>query len=329
MKFDLSKFGALVAALLLLTSAVGGAAAIAWDTETTNTTTTSDVDGSTTSLDVYHGDSTNATYFEVSGASTENLTLEITPAEDGVDYVAYANSSAATEDATNGHYSWNVSHDELEDLPRDVDGETYDVVIRNSSNDNEVLNATSITVNNGNQDPKAVMVLTNDTTESAAAKTPLVADRLEISSESPGLLSLSTVDPFSNESETTIASWDGYTTVNGSNTTVEVHMDNSSSADAYSSAAEEYQDGEWVQESTVWINGIPHKVYLNQVPDDVSDDETTVVYDSSADELVIDMDGEEYQDVQTVQMRGGAGEAYAFGELWSNFGATEAVTSLV
>lgn len=312
---------AVFAALILLTSAVGGAAAIAWDTETTNTTTTSDVDGTTTSLDVYHGNSTKTTHFEVSGASTSNLTLRMSPAADGVDYVAYSNSSADELDATNGHYGWDVSHDELADLPRSVSGGEYDVEIINEDNGNEVLNATTITFNQANSDKKAIMVLTQDTTDNGAAMTHLVADRLEHSEESAGFLA-----SLSGANDTTTATWSGYTTVDGDNTTVDVRMENSTTADAYSSAASDYDDGDWIRESTIFLNGIPHKVYKNEAPSDAEG--TTVVYKSSSDKLVVSPSGEHYQDVRTLQMRGAAGQSYGFGELWSNFGYMDALASL-
>ena len=330
MNATLHKLTAMLAVFALLTGAIGAAAAVpAWDTETTNTATTSDVDGTTTSIDVYYGDSGNYTFFEISGADTStNYTLEITPAQDGVDYVVYQNTSMATTDGTNGHYGFNVSHDELADAPRDVDGASYDVSIINQSSGKEELNATGVTFANAGKNPKAVMVLTNETTNAGAAMSPLVADRLEISTESAGFFSLSTFNVFGNDSddETTIATWSGYTTVDGTNTTVDVQLDNSSAADAYAAAAEDREDGDWITTATLFVNGIPQQVYLNEAPEDA--DGTTVVYDDSAEKLVIDTEGDDYKDVRTLQLRGAAGQNYGFGELWSNFGALSALESL-
>lgn len=326
MKTKLRKIGTLLLVLAVLASSVGvGAAAIAWDTETTTTSTTSDVDGSTTSIDVYYGDSGNSTYFEVDGATTSNLTLEITPSQDGVDYVAYENTTADTVYSTNGHYAFNVSHDELASAPRDVDGASYDVRIINQSSGDEVLNSTGVTFSQAGSSPKAVMVLTNDTTDSGAAMTPLVADRLSISKESASWGAK--LNPLSDENETVVSTWSGYTTVDGTNTTVEVLLDNSSSATAYSDAAADYEDGDWIKGATLFANGVPHKVYKNEAPEDA--DGSTVVYLESSDKLVINTEGEDYQDVRTLQLRGGAGNGYAFGELWSNFGVQAALSSLI
>lgn len=310
-------------ALTVLTTAVGGVmAAATWDSETTTTSTQSDVTGSTTSIDVYYGDSSNATYFEVDGASTSNLTLEITPAENGVDYLVYQNKTPDTVNSANGHYAWNVSHDELADAPRDVDGASYDVRVINQSSGNEVLNSTGVTFNQANSDAKAVMVVTNATTDDAAAMTNLVADRLTISEKDGGLFGVkaSDLNPFSSEENASdsVATWSGYTTVDGTNTTVEVVMDNSSAADAYDAAAEDTESGEWMTGATLFVNGIPHKVYDSSAPDDA--DGTTVVYDPDSDTLSVDTEGEDYQDVRTLSLRGTGNEGYKFGELVSNFG---------
>lgn len=313
---SIRKILAAVVSLAVLTMAVGaGAAAIAWDTETTSTATTSDVDGTTTSIDVYYGDSGNSTYFEVDGATTSNLTLRITPSQDGVDYLVYENTTADTVNASAGHYAFNVSHNELADAPRDVDGASYDVQIINQSSGSEVLNATGVTFNQTQADKKAVMVVTNDTTDNGAAMTPLVADRLTIEEKDGGITS--TLAFWSDENATNKATWSGYTTIDGDNTTVDVRMDNSSAADAYDAAAEDTESGEWITDSTIWVNGVPHKVFDSEAPDNAEG--TTVVYDADTDTLAV-TPGEELQDTRTVNIRGTGNSGYALGELVSNFG---------
>ncbi|WP_255149778.1 hypothetical protein [Halorarius halobius] len=324
---------AALAVAMLLTSAVGaGAAAIAWDTSGTDaTTTTSDVDTTTTSIDVYYGDSGNSTWFEVKNATTDNLTLRITPAQDGVDYVVYENTSAETTDATNGHYAFNVSHDELGDAPRDVDGASYDVQVINQTSGDEVLNATGVTFSNAGDDPKAVMIVTDETTENGAAMTSLVADRLTIEEKESGFLGVSSSDlAFWSDDENdsdSVATWSGYTTVDGTNTTVDVVMDNSSAADAYDAAADSTESGEWMTGATIFVNGIPHKVYDTEAPEDAEG--TTVVYNPDSDTLTVNPSGEDYEEVRTLNIRGTGNSGYAFGTMWSAFGAWDATAATV
>lgn len=320
MESKLRTFGALVLAFFLVASVAGGAAAaIAWDTETTSTSTTSDFDGTTTSLTVYHGDATNSTYFEVDGATTSNLTLQLTPAENGVDYVAYSNDTVDTENSSAGHYSWTVTHDELDDIPRDVEGGEYHVQVLNDTG-SVLLNDTT-TLTNGNATPKAVMVVTEQATNDGAAMTNLVADRLSVKDKDVGFfagLSLPFSSSDENESTPKVTTWSGYTTVNGSETVVDVRMDNTSTADSYDEAAADVESGEWMTDSTIFVNGVPHKVYKGEAPSDLNG--TSVVYTPSSNTLTIDTSGEDYQDVRTLQLRGAAGESYGFGEMWSNFG---------
>lgn len=324
MNSELRKLGAIFAVLLMLGSMIGGAAAaVAWDTETTTTTTTSDISGTSNTVTYYAGNSGQSVYSEVTSAqSGTNYTLQVSPAQSGVDYIAYENASAATP--ASGHRAWNVSHAEL-DIPRDINGGTYNVTVINESDGSKEL-TTEVTLSTADsvENPKAVMALTEQTTDDGAAMTHLVADRLELSSKSPGwgaeIVSLGGAN------ETTVATWSGYTTVNGTNTPVEVRLANSSSAEAYADAAESYDDGDWIRESTIFINGVPHKVYKNQAPEDHNG--TAVVYNQNADKLEISTAGAEYENVSTLQLRGAAGEKYGFGELWSNFGWMTALGSL-
>jgi len=308
MKLNARKLISALVAILVVTTGV--AAAATFDTETTTTGSESDISGSTNTIDLYLGNSSQALYVETDGASTSNLTLNITPAETGVDTVVYTNSTPDTVNDSNGHYAWNITHDELEDIPRDESGGTFNVTITNESG-TEIL-STEVTFNTPN-DENAVMLVTDG--GEGSAMTPLVADSVEITSEEGWY------------SSKNVSTWSGYTTINGSESTVTVDLENSSTADAYASAAEGVDDGEWMTESTVWINGVPHKVYKNEFPDDVDSDQTTVVYDNDTEQLTVNP-GSEYADTSTVSIRATGNEGYGFGELWSNFGATEALGSL-
>jgi hypothetical protein len=326
------KLFAVSAVVALLVSTMGaGAAAIVWDSETTTTATESDVAGNTgQSLAITYGNASNYTYFETDGASTGNLTLKITPGPDDVDYVVYKNTTAETVNASNGHYAFNVSGDELEDAARDVDGATYDVAIINQSSGKTVLESDDVEVTASADNDKAVMALA-ESPNNAGALTPLVADSVDLEDKSAGWFgSLASYNPLSNSSssDVQISRWSGYTTVDGTNTTVEVLLSNASTSSSYSDVAEGYDDGDWMMETTVYLNGVPHKVYKNQAPDSVADDETTVVYKSSSDKLVMDPAGDHYDGVRQLQIRGTSQEGYGFGTLWSSFGWMTALESL-
>lgn len=313
---------AVLVAITVLASGAG-AAAIAWDTETTNTATTSDISGATTTVTFHPTDNTKTIYAEVSGASTANLTLELSPATAGVDHVAYSNATPDTEDATNGHYSFTISHDELAEVPRESTGATYNVSIINEDTDAEVLTTEIVLNSDGVNEQRAIISVADDSADGdASALTPLVADRLDLETESAGWAN--TLNVFSDANDTDVATWSGYTTVNGTNSTVTVKMDNSTAASAYDAAAEDRDDGEALKLSTVSINGIPHLVYNDEEPEDYPTDATLVTYDDTNDELTIEL-GDEYENVSTVNVRSTGGAGYSFSEAWSNFGLKKAV----
>lgn len=306
----------LMALLLLVTAVAGGAAAASFDSETTTTTTESDISGTSTSVDFYPGNSSKSIYVETDGASTSNLTLELSPAQEGVDMVAYSNDSAATEDATNGHYSWTVTHDELSDLPRTADGGVYtaEVVADNGT----VVSSTELDLQTVDDQDAFLAVASAG---SDGAMTSLVSDELTLESQDAGFLG----GLFGSES-TDIATWSGYTEVNGSQSDVSVLLENGTTADAYSSTSADAEDGEWIRGSTMWVNGMPHKVYKNEAPEGANG--TTVVYDNSTEQVDMNL-GEEYDDTQTLSLRATAGDGYGFGEVWSNFGVGDAFGGLI
>jgi len=308
MRFTNSKLIAALLAFLIITT--GAAAAATFDTETTDTGTQSDISGASTTVDLYPGNSSEALYVETDGATSSNLTLEITPAEAGVDTVVYENSTPDTVNDSAGHYAWNVTHDELEGIPRDESGGMFNLSVYNDSG-GKILN-TEVTFNTP-EDQGAVLWI--GAGGEGSSMTSLVADSVEMSTED------------SWHSEKNVSTWSGYTTVNGSQSTLTVDVANDSTADAYASAAEGVEDDEWMIASTVWINGIPHKVYKNELPDDVDSDQTTVVYDNDTEQMTVDL-GSEYEGTSTVNVRATANEGYAFGELWSNFGVTDALSTL-
>lgn len=322
-----NRFTAPLMALMLLVTAVAGAgvAAAAFDTETTTTTTTSDVSGASNTLTIDWGNSSEPIYVETDGVTDagSDLTLELSPAQKGVDYVAYSNGSAETVDATNGHFAWTITHDEISEIPRDANGGLYNLTVRNATS-GAVVEQTEVDLQTAaGASDDAYLAVTDDAN---GAMTNLVSDRLTLESKDSGFFSGLAFWSSDNSSTPQVATWSGYTTVNGTASDVVVDLENSSTADAYSSAASDYEDGEWIRGTTMWINGVPHKVYLNEVPDDANG--TTVVYSDSSDRITSDLAGSEYENVQTVSLRATAGSGYGFGEVWSNFGTFDALAGL-
>jgi hypothetical protein len=315
------RYTAAITALLLLFAAVGGAVA-AFDTETTDTSTTSDVSGATNTVTADWLNASESLYVETDGvADPANVSLELSPAEKGVDYVAYTNASPDVTNSTAGHAAFNVSYDEL-DIPRDADGATYNLTVRNESGDAvEQTEVTFQSADGANED--SVIAVTDDAGTVGSANIPLVADRLELEDKSGGLFSMSTLAFWSSSSDDSdtpqIATWSGYTTTNSSASEIRVDLENASTSDAYADAAGDAESGDWVRGMTMWVNGVPQKVYYGSAPDDVDENATTVVYKESSDSLVIDT-GENLDTSRTVNIRSTAGSGYGGGEIISNFG---------
>jgi uncharacterized protein YxeA len=324
------KIAVLMTVLVALAGAAGAATAADWDTETTDTTTTSDWSGTSNTATADWGNASDSVYLETDGAANENLTLELTPAEAGVDYVAYTNSSPDTVDDTNGHYSFAVSYGELDTLPRDSSGATYNATIYNDSGG--VVADTQVTFNTAaNASEDAYMAVTADANSDGAALTNLVADTTEFEENSGGVFSgLASMFTFgsedTNDSAPDVATFSGFTTVNGSNSDVIVQLTNESTQDAYANEAADYEDGDWIKGMTATVNGVPFKVYKNSAPDGVNG--TVVVYNADADQLEISL-GEEFDRTSTVSIRSSGGSGYGFGALWSNFGVQAAFSSLI
>lgn len=324
MKLNTKRLAVIAVVAMLATSGIG-AAAVAWDTESTNTTTTSDVSSGTTSETVYHGDASNATWFEVTvDDSSLNYTLEIRT-DDDLEYVLYENDSAEVTDATNNHIAWNVSHDELEDLPRDVDGTDVNVTIVNeSASGNPVALSETLTLASGNDNATAVMHLTDDAGEPAAAATNLFADTSEYSEK----FAYFGAAQFWTDNGTDVSAWSGWTTIDGNNSGVEVHMENSTAASSYDAVAEDADEGDWMAKSTLFLNGKPVQVYAESAPDDVGDDQDYAVYNEETDSLDVTIQSEELSDVNTLYVRGGAGDGYGFWSAADAFGFGTAASAV-
>lgn len=315
------KIGAALVAVLLFTSMVGGAAALQWDTETTNTTTTSDVSGASNSIVWYADSETETVYFEVSGATTSELRLDISNGADGINSTYLSDANPTEEDATNGHYSWNISHATLRsELPSSYTGGTYDVEVINTSGTEEVVEESSeITLTFDSTQTTARVFVEDSSSGVESVGNDLVADSMDVETEETwwGL----------GENRTT-ATYRDDVAIDGNNTTVQVAFKNSSAADAMSAAAEGYDNGEWVHGAQFVVSSSTtdaklSKVYLNEAPSETPD--TYAVYDNSSKELTLH--STEFDDAQELHIRGVANQGYSFGDLFNAYGIGDALGS--
>jgi hypothetical protein len=251
-----------VAMVAVLTLAAGPAmAALTYDNETTNTTTTSDLVGGETVTDL--DNSSVYKYIEVqsdnatsSGLSNPEEAFKLKMTVNDADHpndgrTFYVNSSTFTvEDATNGHYSINVSHaDMFAELERDVNQDVnVDVtVVFNESESDEEKATISITARNG--DSRAVDVVTDEDVNNSS--------NAEITNESRTLRSDLDYASVSSEEEIT------------ENTTFAVVFAASDVEDKYTSAydAADFSAGDYIHTMTLTVEGHNVMVYNSQEGD--------------------------------------------------------------
>lgn len=319
MEARLQRFGAVLFAVLLLTSVMGAAAAATWDTETTSTSTTSDVSGASNTLTWYAGNETETVYFEVDGAGTSDLTLELSNGADAIDTVYYENATADTENSSAGHYSWTVTHAELsEELPSHYSSSTYEVEVINNT-DGSVVTNTSLTLAWDGTETTARVAVANDSRSVDSIGDDLSADSLEVENQSTW---------FGFGAEKTTSTYRDDVAVDGNNTTVQMDLMDPDAADSMSSAAEGHDDGERIYDARFVVSSSTAEaqlapVYKNEAPSDPPTD-TYVVYDTSKDRLELTT-ASAFDDATTLHVTGVAGEGYSFGEALSAFGIDHAI----
>lgn len=324
MAVNFRKMGALLTALVLLLSAAGGAAAIAWDTETVNTATTSDVSGTSTTVQWYPDNSTESVYVEVSGANNSDLRLEIQNGATEIDSAYYENATPDTENASSGHYSWTVTHSELRSsLPSDYQGGAYDIVVANATSDKILMESELVLSNQKANGTTARIFVENASTTSDAVGNSLIADSLEVESEEPGR-----VRALLGAENDTTATFRDDVSVDGANTTVEYVLRDSQTADAMDTAAESREDGEWIYGAQFVVSSSSFdskytKVYKSEAPEDP--ESTYMVYSPSSDTLTLHTEDEDFSSAKQLSVRGVAGEGYSFGDAFDAFGTFDAL----
>lgn len=307
--------GLLLATLLVLSVFAGAvtlAGAATWDSGN------SDVSGSSNTVEFYPGSESNNTVFYLDSVTAHNvsdLELRLIPDQAGLTQPAYTNSSAAepaTDDA-----EFNVSHKELENLPRDDDGGTYEAKIVNVT-DGTVVENTTVTFDQSARTGKtAVIHLTDESGTDGAAISPLIADDHTHSVESRYL----------GFAEENISEFSAFTNIDANTTTTEVHLENSTAADDFSQAATGVDDGTWMGDARLYANGVPVPVYKNSAPD--SPPTLYATYHNDSDVLRMHHgDAEALDGTANLYLEGTAGKSMGFNDIWSTVGITKALGSL-
>jgi hypothetical protein len=261
MKFNLKRIAsfALIAALI---AAAPAAATLTYDSETTNTTTTSDLTGGETVTDLDNSTVYKRIEVQSDNATTSGLAnpeeaftlkMSVNDSDNGEDgRTFYTNSSTfAVEDATNGHYSINVSHAEMfDELERDVDENvTVDVtVVFNETESDEEAATIAIHAQNGNE--RTVEVVSDSDVENESG--------VELTNESRTLRS--DLDFVTVESDEPI----------DQNTTVSFVFANDTVEDKYTAAydASSFSSGDYVHSMTAYAEDRPIMVFANSGGDE-------------------------------------------------------------
>lgn len=296
-------------ALMTITASVpmtGMAATAAIDTETTDTTTTSDWTDETT-LEGFNASANNSSFVEVTfdGALDGEARIAIldpSTADANKDMEAvYTNSSATETNASTNNYAWNITHDELSDVP--VTASANNSVVVKVWDSGDKTNATYFDLHLNTTDERTVLHYGDADVDSE--------DSVEITEKHPTLGNY-----FDRYDVSKAAIEEDNVGIAGKNTTVTVVLDNESLQDSYAdSFSEDAEDGEFLPAMSFTANNgdIFVPVYLNEAPDDMPDflDENAYgVFDADANTLTIhpnddeDLDSEEELDVMSTGNEG-------------------------
>jgi len=291
--FNNSNATRVLAVFMAIALAAGGALAAAptIDTETTNTTTTSDVTDGDTMAVGFDASADNHTWIEAS-SMTENGSMELIDPDSGA--VVYDNSTPDATDATNGHYAFNVTHDELDNIPVESGAnETYTLRLYNDTSvDNP--DTTNITVYIEGVEGRSVVYANEQT----------LGDNFDLDTDG---FEIETLDlaVFDNEFADTTAE---NVAINGSNSTVTVHYANSSAADRLDTSVGDLAAGDWDKSTIVKVNDNAVKAYVNEAPDDVNESATYAVVDTSDNDVTAytgdDYEGDTSVDVSVTANKG-------------------------
>lgn len=265
---------------------VGGAIAAepSLDDETTNTSTTSDVaEGDV--IEDFNASASEYTYIEYT-ADSDQSSLAVQDPDTGTTY--YSNSSVMTTDETNGHYAVNISHDDLSRVPVEANANTtVEVAITNNT---EVDNPDTYTFN---------LTLAADGSRTVIDLNEDVASDDDIfSSETVGLFNIKSLAGIIGDHDVSEFEQDDLS-IDGSNSTVEVYLTNTTAQESFANATEGTEAGTLdVHLKSTMESGddeitVPH--FVDEAPDDVPDGQTYGVYDTDSNKVTYHLSEEDFE----------------------------------
>lgn len=288
-RINITTVAALALTGLLVVSAGPAMAALSYDSETTNTTTTSDLVGGETvknldnettykRIEVVSGNATTSGLTNPEEAFT--LKLSVNDPDNGDDgYTFYSNASTfVEEDATNGHYSINLSHAEMfAELPREVgENVTVDATVTfNETETDEESSTITIYAQNGND--RAVEVVTDDDVDTES--------NVELTNESRLL-----------RNDLDFASVESDENIDANTTRVSYVFANDTVAEKYTTAYDvaSFGSGDYIYSMTATVDGTPIMIFDSKQGDDRDagifsggfdgDDDTYGVYENNGGE---------------------------------------------
>lgn len=278
-----------LAIFVAFTLAVGAAAAAAptLDDETTNTMTTSDVQDGTTIVG-FEANANNSTWIEASEMTADGELRVIDP---NSGETVYVNSTPTATDAANGHYAFNVTHDEWDDLPIES-GQNKTFTFRlldNTSADNPDTTNATVYVEGV---PGRSVVYANANT--------LGDDNFDVLTTGFQIETLGWT-LFGGEDKTESTAED--VAINGSDSTVTIHYANSTAVDTLDTSVGDLSAEAWSKSTIVSLSSDDTektvKTYVDAAPDDVDDEDTYAVVDTSSNDVTI-YTGDEFEDADEI-----------------------------
>ncbi|MDB2237051.1 VCBS domain-containing protein [Halorubrum ezzemoulense] len=214
------------------------------------------------------------------------------------------------------HYEYNVTHDELSELPIDA-GESKTFTVKADDAGDDSSTAEEINVTLANSDDRSVIRVGD---AELNAEDSIVA--LDSGFDLRGAIGdLFEVDTASVDDEVILVQEDA----NGdavTDRTVSYDLAASDVSDAYDAAAElNDDDGEWMVMSTAFVEGTPVKVF-DGTPEDAPDEGHYAVYDESSDVLTFHI-SDDY-DKQSVDISTTGGSSYSVGDVFAGDGLFDA-----
>jgi VCBS repeat-containing protein len=284
-----------------------------FDSETATTTPTSDwVEGTTVSSFNASEDASSRVEVILDAAPTGDVNMEIVD-PDSSEVVYTATMTQVSGQTT--HYEYNVTHDELSELPIDA-GESKTFTVRADDAGDDASTPQAINVTLANSDDRSVIRVGD---AALNAEDSIVA--LDSEFDLRGALGdLFEVDTASVDSEVILVQTDSAGDA-VTDRTVSYDLAAADVSSAYDAAAEASDDGEWMVLSTAFVEGQPVKVY-DGTPETIPAEGHYAVYDESSDVLTFHV-SDDY-DKQSVDISTTGGAAYQVGDLFANDGAFNA-----